>query len=285
MVYSNAVDALATEYDTDSPKHMGVWTNFANKIFKFSFSKENYFILIKTSLKFISNGLTDTKSLPVPMLSQFPDASPGLNELIHPAQIPVYPILSCDSRFRLIINHVGYTRASHFDGFVQDCSNSIANALELLQSCTKPLIWCIQYDISSWCLWWHHNDELLQSCTKPLIWCIQYDIPSWCLWWHHNDELLQSCTKPLIWCIQYDISSWCLWWHHNDELLQSCTKPLIWCIQYDISFWCLWWHHNSDCDSSLLAVTLWYDRVGLLYFIICKALYPFFHGWIMANRM
>ena len=26
------------------------------------------------------------------------------------------------------------------DGLVQDCSNSIADALELLQSCTKPLI-------------------------------------------------------------------------------------------------------------------------------------------------
>ena len=28
----------------------------------------------------------------------------------------------------------------NFNGLVQDCSNSIANALELLQSCTKPLI-------------------------------------------------------------------------------------------------------------------------------------------------
>ena len=27
----------------------------------------------------------------------------------------------------------------HIDGLVQDCSNSIANALELLQFCTKPL--------------------------------------------------------------------------------------------------------------------------------------------------
>ena len=26
------------------------------------------------------------------------------------------------------------------DGLVQNCSNSIANALELLQSCTKPLM-------------------------------------------------------------------------------------------------------------------------------------------------
>ena len=28
----------------------------------------------------------------------------------------------------------------HFNGLGQDGSNSIANALELLQSCTKPLI-------------------------------------------------------------------------------------------------------------------------------------------------
>ena len=27
---------------------------------------------------------------------------------------------------------------TNIDGLVQDCSNSIANALELLQSCTKP---------------------------------------------------------------------------------------------------------------------------------------------------
>ena len=29
----------------------------------------------------------------------------------------------------------------HSDGLVQDCSDSIANALELLQSCAKPYIW------------------------------------------------------------------------------------------------------------------------------------------------
>ena len=28
----------------------------------------------------------------------------------------------------------------HIDGFVQDCGNSIANALELLQSHAKPFI-------------------------------------------------------------------------------------------------------------------------------------------------
>ena len=32
----------------------------------------------------------------------------------------------------------------NIDGLVQDCSNSIANALELLQSCTGPSIWLFQ---------------------------------------------------------------------------------------------------------------------------------------------
>ena len=31
---------------------------------------------------------------------------------------------------------------THIDALVQDCSNSIANALELLQSCTKPSTRC-----------------------------------------------------------------------------------------------------------------------------------------------
>ena len=35
------------------------------------------------------------------------------------------------------------TPVGHIDGLVQDCSNSIADALELLQSCTKPSIWTL----------------------------------------------------------------------------------------------------------------------------------------------
>ena len=32
----------------------------------------------------------------------------------------------------------------HIDGLVQDCSNSIANTLEWLQSCTKPSIYFLE---------------------------------------------------------------------------------------------------------------------------------------------
>ena len=44
---------------------------------------------------------------------------------------------------------------NYFDGLVQGCSSSIANALELLQSCTKPLIFypqCDQYTCPSFAL-------------------------------------------------------------------------------------------------------------------------------------
>ena len=46
-----------------------------------------------------------------------------------------------------------YTETSpvHIEGLVQDCSNSIANALESLQSCTKPRLYgalCSHFVIS-----------------------------------------------------------------------------------------------------------------------------------------
>ena len=37
----------------------------------------------------------------------------------------------------------------HIEGLVQDYSISIANALEILQSCTKPLIWS-DTEMTSW---------------------------------------------------------------------------------------------------------------------------------------
>ena len=54
-----------------------------------------------------------------------------------------------DSPFTLYIilldsSYIGYSKEKHrwqIDGLVQDCGNSSALAVELPQSCTKPLIW------------------------------------------------------------------------------------------------------------------------------------------------
>ena len=47
------------------------------------------------------------------------------------------------SMYSWYVIHVSIISRYNIDGLVQDCSNSIANALELLQSCTKPWIWAI----------------------------------------------------------------------------------------------------------------------------------------------
>ena len=57
-----------------------------------------------------------------------------------------------ESRFSGAQGMPDVTRASaeNIDGLVQDYSNSISNALELLQSCTKPSICCL-YLIATSC--------------------------------------------------------------------------------------------------------------------------------------
>ena len=52
---------------------------------------------------------------------------------------------------------------NHIDGLVQDCSNSIAFAMELLQSCNKPLIyWYCLYLAITLC-----SAVMLYSDTDP----------------------------------------------------------------------------------------------------------------------
>ena len=50
------------------------------------------------------------------------------------------------------IKHDLYNGKTYINGFVQDCSISIANALEILQSCTKPLILIvsISHEMYTW---------------------------------------------------------------------------------------------------------------------------------------
>ena len=56
-----------------------------------------------------------------------------------------------------ITNYVHYSwETLYIDSLAQDCSNSIANALELLQSCTNPSIWC-GYQACSINV--HHSDD------------------------------------------------------------------------------------------------------------------------------
>ena len=70
----------------------------------------------------------------------------------------------------------------YINGLVQDCSNSIANALELLQSCSKPSIYQSLKSQSTsdtphphgWvigCLFWAYSGENLWCSNGNAWWC------------------------------------------------------------------------------------------------------------------
>ena len=73
---------------------------------------------------------------------------------------------------------------SHSNGLVQDCSNSIANALELLQFCTKPSI----------CFWSHFVVYLLANESRSFYFLItaphfslsQNILLILCCFWDHS---------------------------------------------------------------------------------------------------
>ena len=57
-------------------------------------------------------------------------------------------------------------------GIVQDCSNSIANALELLQSCTKPSICTDSHCFLHSCQWKHCESNLIiNEWQSTWRWC------------------------------------------------------------------------------------------------------------------
>ena len=61
--------------------------------------------------------------------------------LIHLKLVYEIYILSSISLFNEDDMSCHITVVDDIDGLVQDCSNSTANALELMQSCTKPSIY------------------------------------------------------------------------------------------------------------------------------------------------
>ena len=70
----------------------------------------------------------------------------------------------------------------YIDGLVQDCSNSIANALELLQSCTKPSIYdfclhgCFLFvgAFFHWSLVMPYVHLVITDCSAPSHYLIRF---------------------------------------------------------------------------------------------------------------
>ena len=140
----------------------------------------------------------------------------------------------------------------NIDGLVQDCSNSIANALELLQSCIKPLIYT-SMDYWHWFRWWpvicyvprHHPNRCCQleplertfnpntdnnSHSKECIWNCQcmkrpvaHSLNSTWFW----IELPENCCEPLKFIMKYISIQFCERPGHGRPFhaLNCCLQP------------------------------------------------------------
>ena len=121
-------------------------------------------------------------------------------------------------------SHNSHWLGANTDSLVQDCSNSSALAMELLQSCTKSAMdsLCASLFLSS-C---ESAKCRLISCylTIPPIppsVCQQGDVWSQDSHWlgANTDSLVQECSNSSALAL---------------ELLQSCTKPSTWSLNFGV---------------------------------------------------
>ena len=98
-----------------------------------------------------------------------------------------YPI--CVRLWLNLVNLVNsISPQAYLDGLAQDCSNSIANALELLQSWRKPLIWSNAF-------------SPITLLNKQSSWRILETPHAWALMWRHCPLLTESfTTAPRLTC-------------------------------------------------------------------------------------
>ena len=91
--------------------------------------------------------------------------------------------------------HPQQTHSQHIDGLAQDCCNSSALAMELLQSYSKPSIDMLRNTV-----------ELLQPCTKPLIYAVTKNASALCFWWQN---MLMAWCKTAVTPAHYYQWSYC----------------------------------------------------------------------------
>ena len=96
------------------------------------------------------------------------------------------------------------TRVSYIDSLVQDCSISIANALEILQSCTRPSIYwysgggSLHSGSSSNVILWYHiftNGNNIHRCSTIILDGFMQERGNSSA---NTLELRLSCTNPLL---------------------------------------------------------------------------------------
>ena len=157
----------------------------------------------------------------------------------------------------LALSHWCVWCTCYVDSLVLDCSISSANALEILQSCTKPLmcVWCTCYVdglVLDCSISIANALEILQSCTKPLmcVWCTCYVdglVLDCSISIANTLEILQSCTKPSM-CVSCCIFHYS--WYNVYLFTTLCLFDVVFVATLCWSSYSSCWHHRMRITRS-----------------------------------
>ena len=110
----------------------------------------------------------------------------------------------------------------HIDGLVQDCSNPSANALELLQSCTKPST----YDLT--------NIRYKSDLCVRTVFCQNFG-PKWSCY-----EEVQLCSAMICqWFYPWDyksITAYCYIWKIHEGSFRKVRDPFVFKLHHLMAF-------------------------------------------------
>ena len=149
-----------------------------------------------------------------------------------------------------------FQKLVYIDGLVLDCIISIANALEILQSCTKPSIYTQG----------HHPRSASNKCgciCKGIILCMRSANGRWC--YNVTSSLIGWANAQNDPCIQYDnckvnslrpMTHWCVGKliiiGSDNGLSPHRRQAIIWTNAGLLSIGPLWTHENVVCEMAFI---------------------------------
>ena len=154
LIFFNSLAPGRSEYNSEY-----VIFNLVLLISIFRYSHDN-------ALRWMTQYLTDDKSTLVQVMACCRQATSHYLSLCWPRSLSPHGVtrpqwVKITGHARLDLYFCTYM---HIDGSIQDCSISIANALEILQSCSKPSIYFMIF-YPGGCWWqWREDDLLLMLC-------------------------------------------------------------------------------------------------------------------------
>ena len=167
---------------------------------------------------------------------------------------------------------------SNVDGFVQDCINSIAKAMELLLSCTKPSIYALVFI-------WSNGDEstVNRSCQwidRPFAEGMEPVIFELFTWVTTGTCAIDGPANKSKLLVASPMSLWLFWWPPTgSSMIMVVVMLLIYSVLH-----CLYSVGNKITTTTIRIRWIYIDTHTYICIYICIAHYnAYLHDWVWIH--